>query len=75
MRYRKQQKLSNRKVSRFTGIHPNVGRFCFICIESAAVAQSIRRENFRGSSKIHENREGFLLRSFCGTYVCIVEIS
>ena len=38
--------------------------FCFICIESTAIiAQSIR--NFCNSSKIHKNREAFLLRSFC----------
>ena len=36
-------KLSERKVLWFTGFHSNVGKhlwFCFICIESAAIAQS-----------------------------------
>ena len=28
----------------------NFHRFCFICIESAAIDQSIRKENFRDSS-------------------------
>ena len=40
-------------------------QFCFIFIESAAIAQSILRENFHNSSKIHKNCEAFLLRSFC----------
>ena len=48
-------------------------RFCFIYIESAAIAQSIHRENFHGSSKIHDNHEGFLSHSFrCLQYIIIL---
>ena len=62
------QKLSERKVSRFTEFHPNAGKFLqfyFICTESAAIAQSICRENFHDSLKIHENRKAFLSYNFC----------
>ena len=43
-------------------------RFCFICFESAAIAQIIRRENFRDSSKISENAKLFSNVAFvvCG---------
>ena len=34
-------------------------RFCFIYIQSAAIAQSIRRKNFRNSSKICKSCEAF----------------
>ena len=97
-KYRKRQKLRERKVLLFTGgFHPNVGKtfaffassvlkvlpmlkafvgktftVCFICIESAGIAESICRENFRGSSKIHENHEAFILRSFfCLQYITV----
>ena len=56
----KQQKLSEKKVTWFTGFHPNAGKctwVCFICIESAAIAQSICRENFL---RFIENRKAFL---------------
>ena len=39
----------------------NAGQFCFICIESAAIVQSIRREIFHGSLKIHEKCEAFVV--------------
>ena len=32
---------------------------CFICIESATIAQNIRKENFHNSSKIYKNCEVF----------------
>ena len=59
--------LSERKVSWFTGIHPKpmMHGFCFICIESADIAQNICEENFHDSSVIHKNHEDFLLHSFC----------
>ena len=53
-----------------TGFYRNadVGKnfhdFCFIYIETIAIAQSIHKENFCGSSKIHENRIAFLSRSY-----------
>ena len=34
-----------------------LSQFCFICIASADIAQSICRENFHSSSKICENRK------------------
>ena len=37
----------------------NFHSFCFICIESAAIAKSICRENFRDSSKICKNAKFF----------------
>ena len=41
---------------RLTGFHRNVRKnfhgFCFICIESAAITQSIRGEYFQKSMKI-----------------------
>ena len=46
------QNLSDRKVLRFIGFYrENFLQICFICIESAAIAQSICRENFCDSSK------------------------
>ena len=68
MYYREQQKLSESKVSRFTGFHPNARKTFAVllhCIESAAIAHTIHRENFRDLSKINENCKAFLSRSFC----------
>ena len=39
--------------------------FCLISIESVVITQNILRENFRDLSKIRENCETILLRSFC----------
>ena len=67
--YCKQQELSERKVSRFTGFHPNVGKLllyaCELKVLKKAIAQNIRRENFRVSPKIHKNRKTFLSCNFC----------
>ena len=43
----------------------NFRSFCIICNESAIIPQSICGVNFRNSSKICENCEAFLSRSFC----------
>ena len=62
--YGKRLKLSERKVSRLSEFHPIAGKLLqcsFICIESAAIAHSIRRENFHDSSKIYENHQSFSL--------------
>ena len=63
--YRKRQKLSRKKVSRFTEFHPNAGKTFAVLLQSAPIAHSIWRESIRGSSKIHKNREALLSRSFC----------
>ena len=67
--YCKRQKLSERKLSRFTGIHPNVGKtfmiFMWKGLKEAIVQLNIRRENFRASPKICKNRETFLSLNFC----------
>ena len=65
--YRKRQKLSERKVSWFTGFHPNVGKtfvaFISTVWKGKSIAQlNIRWENFCGSSKIHKT---FLPLNFC----------
>ena len=43
----------------------NFCSFCSLVLKVPAVAQSFRSENFCDSSKTHENREAFLLCSFC----------
>ena len=48
-------------------IQNNAGKIftvCLVCIESAAITQSIHRENFRDSSNIRENHKAFLSHSF-----------
>ena len=40
------------------------------CIESTAIVQSIRGENFRDSSKICKNREGFSSVAFVAYGYC-----
>ena len=80
--YRKLQKLRGRKVSRFIGFYHNVGKtFVVLLLISTKTSfwvyigtqngtYKISGENFCGLSKIHENREGFLLRRFyCLRYV------
>ena len=58
----KRQNLSEKKVSNtwFTGFHPNAGKcmwVCFICIESAAIAQ----KHLLGKLlRFIENRKAFL---------------
>ena len=67
MKYRKRQKLSERKVLRFTGFHPNVGKAFAVFASSVLkvpIGQSISREIFHNLLTIHENHEAFLSRSF-----------
>ena len=47
--YHKQKKLSERKLSQFSGFYPNLVKtfaFYYVCFESAVITQSICRENF-----------------------------
>ena len=64
IKYRKQQKLSKRKVLRFTGFHQNVGKtfavYTFSCVENAEESHCSTEhlsENFCGSLK---SRNAFL---------------
>ena len=67
--YRKQKKLSERKVLRFTGFHPNVGKtftvftsFVWKELKKAITVLNIRQENFRASPNIRENHKTFFSR-------------
>ena len=75
--YRKQLKLSERKVLWFTGFRSNVGNTLVDLASSAlkvlqkSIAHKIIRENFCGSSQICKNCETFLsLNFYCLRYVC-----
>ena len=65
--YRKRQKLSERKVLRFTGFHTNVVFALSIwnVLKKDIAELNIYQENFRDSSKIRENRKF----SSCLTFV------
>ena len=72
--YHKRQQLSERKVSRFAGFNPNVGKTftVYTLIVKKAIAQlKICWENFCGSSKICKNHEIFLSLNFC--YYAIIK--
>ena len=71
MQYLKQQKLSERKVSRFIGFHSSVGK-TFADLASSvlkvlkkAIVKKIHPENFCVLSKICENCKTFRLLNFC----------
>ena len=66
--YRKQQKLSRKKVLQFIRYYHNVGK-TFVVFEYYMLARKNKlinsRESIRDSWKIHEKREGFLPLNFC----------
>ena len=69
--YRKRQKLSERKASRFTGFHSNVGKTFAGSVSSVlkalrkAITQKIHRENLCGLSNSMKTGETHLSLNFC----------